>query len=450
MYSLDIKMSDDSCDKSVQDSKLVRPSAEFQSLLLLAGASKDLLTMKEVMYYLGQYIMQKELFDKTEQHIVHCSHDALGKVLGVHSFSVKEPRLLFSLITKNLVAVMSNESSPEVSQQCTVKTEEESVSPGSSRRRRRRSRRSSEPGPSCSKEEEEEEEQEDDQDEDQEGGRKRRRSDSFSLTFDDSLSWCVIGGLRNDTDCQGQSADTNSTVSDHFSVEFEVESLDSDDYSDEETSLSGDDQVYEVTIIEAEEDSSDEDPEITKDDYWRCSNCEELNPPLPRNCNRCWKLRQDWLPELSVSRANSASPDHKVMPTKPSVDQSVADQHSSPGPEDDVDVPDGKRSHSPRAPSSPRHPPSSDLLGSTPSPPPCDPAPPPDSKRTVSTETRLPEPCVEPCLICQTRPKNGCIVHGRTGHLMACYPCARKLKRRNKLCPVCREPIQSVVLTYLC
>uniref|UniRef100_A0A8C5F9A3 RING-type domain-containing protein n=1 Tax=Gadus morhua TaxID=8049 RepID=A0A8C5F9A3_GADMO len=69
---------------------------------------------------------------------------------------------------------------------------------------------------------------------------------------------------------------------------------------------------------------------------------------------------------------------------------------------------------------------------------------------TVSTETRLPEACVEPCLICQTRPKNGCIVHGRTGHLMACYPCARKLKRRNKLCPVCREPIQSVVLTYLC
>ena len=36
-------------------------------------------------------------------------------------------------------------------------------------------------------------------------------------------------------------------MSDHFSVEFEVESLDSDDYSDEETSLSGDDQVHTPT-----------------------------------------------------------------------------------------------------------------------------------------------------------------------------------------------------------
>lgn len=73
----------------------------------------------------------------------------------------------------------------------------------------------------------------------------------------------------------------------------------------------------------------------------------------------------------------------------------------------------------------------------------------PDLERSVSAESRLPDSCLDPCLICQSRPKNGCIVHGRTGHLMSCYVCARKLKRRNKLCPVCRMPIQSVVLTYL-
>nr|7AH2_AAA Chain AAA, E3 ubiquitin-protein ligase Mdm2 [Danio rerio]7AH2_BBB Chain BBB, E3 ubiquitin-protein ligase Mdm2 [Danio rerio] len=66
-----------------------------------------------------------------------------------------------------------------------------------------------------------------------------------------------------------------------------------------------------------------------------------------------------------------------------------------------------------------------------------------------SLEACLPATCLEPCVICQSRPKNGCIVHGRTGHLMACYTCAKKLKNRNKLCPVCREPIQSVVLTYM-
>ncbi|KAG7278582.1 hypothetical protein CRUP_013324 [Coryphaenoides rupestris] len=454
IHETTVKMSDEGSDNSDQDSKLLRPRAEFQTLLHLAGATKDLYTMKEVMYYLGQYIMQKQLYDQTQQHMVHCAHDPLGLVLGVHSFSVKEPRVLFSLITKNLVAVRSNESSPDVSQNCDGQTEEESVSSESTRRRRRRRMRSSEPGPPGEEQEEEEQEEDDE--------RKRRRSDSFSLTFDDSLSWCVIGGLRNDTDCHAHSSDTHSTVSDNFSVEFEVESLDSEDYSDEDTSVSADDQVYEVTIYEAEEDSSDEDTEITQADYWQCSKCEEWNPPLPRNCNRCWELRQDWLPELSVSKTNSASSDPKVLPPKPPVDQSAAYQHTCPGGEENegVDVPDGKRSHSlpsssppTRLPSPP--PPSSSsskLLGPAspplPSSSPCDPADPPDPERSVSMESRLPDSCLEPCVICQTRPKNGCIVHGRTGHLMACYSCAKKLKKRNKPCPMCREPIQSVVLTY--
>lgn len=73
----------------------------------------------------------------------------------------------------------------------------------------------------------------------------------------------------------------------------------------------------------------------------------------------------------------------------------------------------------------------------------------PELERSSSAEWRLPDSCLDPCLICQSRPKNGCIVHGRTGHLMSCYVCARKLKKRNKLCPVCRLPIQSVVLTYI-
>lgn len=46
----------------------------------------------QVMFYLGQYIIQRQLYDQNQQHIVHCSQDALGRVLGVDSFSVKEPR----------------------------------------------------------------------------------------------------------------------------------------------------------------------------------------------------------------------------------------------------------------------------------------------------------------------------------------------------------------------
>ncbi|XP_076118561.1 E3 ubiquitin-protein ligase Mdm2-like [Alosa pseudoharengus] len=64
-------------------------------------------------------------------------------------------------------------------------------------------------------------------------------------------------------------------------------------------------------------------------------------------------------------------------------------------------------------------------------------------------EACLPVKCLEPCVICQSRPPNGCIVHGHTGHLMACYTCAMNLKNCNKPCPVCRQDIQSVVLTYV-
>uniref|UniRef100_A0A670YPS9 RING-type domain-containing protein n=1 Tax=Pseudonaja textilis TaxID=8673 RepID=A0A670YPS9_PSETE len=65
-------------------------------------------------------------------------------------------------------------------------------------------------------------------------------------------------------------------------------------------------------------------------------------------------------------------------------------------------------------------------------------------------ELGKPVSSVELCVRCQTRPKNGCIVHGRTGHLMSCFVCAKKLKKRNKPCPVCRQPIEMIILTYFC
>ncbi|XP_028255790.1 E3 ubiquitin-protein ligase Mdm2 [Parambassis ranga] len=488
---------------STDDNKLVRPKVEFCSLLQHAGATKEVFTMKEVMFYLGQYIMQKQLYDQKQQHIVHCAQDALGQVLGLESFSVKEPRVLFAKITKNLVAVKSPDSTSNTSEPHDqsqpdrsieeADTESRSSSPDRRRqRRRRRSRGSSDPGPSHSREGEENEE-ESAEDCEEEEGRKRRRSDSYSLTFDDSLSWCVIGGLggrpsSQSSDSHSMSGRSEVTVaasdsdSDNFSVEFEVESIDSDDYNEDDASLSADDQVYEVTIFEAEDDddSFDEDTEITEADYWRCAKCDELNPPLPRNCLRCWTLRQDWLPE------ESAPFTLKALPIKPTNQAAAKDTPGSDVEDNEgVDVPDGKRAKTPiQSPclsdaasslptpnsqpnsqelfcssqpssssqeklwSSDSHASSIDsqeLLPSSSQPP----ASVPDLERSVSAEWRLPDSCLDPCLICQSRPKNGCIVHGRTGHLMSCYVCARKLKKRNKLCPVCRLPIQSVVLTYL-
>lgn len=513
--SADQELSSDTAD----DNKLVRPKVEFHTLLRHAGATKDVFTMKEVMFYLGQYIIQKQLYDQKQQHIVHCSQDALGRVLGVDSFSIKEPRVLFAVITKNLVAVKTEESPPSSSEAhgnsqadreaAEGDSESRSSTPNSRRtRRRRRSSRSSDAGPSHGADNDKEEQESEEEEEGE--GRKRRRSDSYSLTFDDSLSWCVIGGLGSGRDRHSsQSSDSLSTSgrsevtvaesdsdSDNFSVEFEVESIASDDYNEDDASLSADDQVYEVTIFEAEDDDSfDEDTEISEADYWRCAKCDELNPPLPRNCLRCWTLRNDWLPE-DLTKCPASSP--KALPPKPT-DQSAAKE--APGSDveesEGVDVPDGKRAKTPpvsqclsdstlSAPdSNSSFPNSQDLFSSQPSSsssssqqklwssdsqpsssidsqellpssPAAPPPPPPPSgatlpelERSVSAEWRLPDSCLDPCLICQSRPKNGCIVHGRTGHLMSCYVCARKLKKRNKLCPVCRLPIQSVILTYV-
>ncbi|KAG2469385.1 CPSF6 factor, partial [Polypterus senegalus] len=129
-----------------------------------------------------------------------------------------------------------------------------------------------------------------------------------------------------DSDETWFSQDSNS---DNFSVEFEVESIYSDTYSQDEEDqdlTDADDEVYEVTIYEAEDDDSfDEDTEISEADYWKCSECEEVNPPLPRHCHRCWSLRKDWFPD-----------DSKSCSIEPVLDK--------PCTEEGIDVPDGKRS----------------------------------------------------------------------------------------------------------
>ncbi|XP_037398761.1 E3 ubiquitin-protein ligase Mdm2 isoform X2 [Pygocentrus nattereri] len=324
--------------------------------------------------------------------------------------------------------------------------------------------------------------------------RKRHKSDSFSLTFDDSLSWCVIGGLRRERESSDSSDScSNSDVgvshsensdeseensdSDNFSVEFEVESIDSDAYSEnDDDSVPGEDEVYEVTIFAEDEDSFDEDPEITEEDYWRCSECDKLNPPLPRHCKSCWKVRPDWLPEINSSLEHpsndtetSAAADGTCLSTNLSSASECKPLPSKPSspthdPDEGMDVPDGKCSRSPAtsrdeltaanaAATSISDSQGSSLSSSQPSTSSLQVAhsqeETPELERFNSLEASLPTTCLEPCVICQSRPKNGCIVHGRTGHLMACYTCAKKLKNRNKLCPVCREPIQSVVLTYV-
>ncbi|KAI2566919.1 MDM2 proto-oncogene [Homo sapiens] len=250
------------------------------------------------------------------------------------------------------------------------------------------------------------------------------------------------------------------SVSDQFSVEFEVESLDSEDYSlsEEGQELSDeDDEVYQVTVYQAGEsdtDSFEEDPEISLADYWKCTSCNEMNPPLPSHCNRCWALRENWLPEdkgkdkgeisekAKLENSTQAEEGFDVPDCKKTI---VNDSRESCVEENDDKITQASQSQESEDYSQPST--SSSIIYSSQE----------DVKefereetqdKEESVESSLPLNAIEPCVICQGRPKNGCIVHGKTGHLMACFTCAKKLKKRNKPCPVCRQPIQMIVLTY--
>ncbi|XP_022175656.1 E3 ubiquitin-protein ligase Mdm2-like isoform X2 [Myzus persicae] len=48
------------------------------------------------------------------------------------------------------------------------------------------------------------------------------------------------------------------------------------------------------------------------------------------------------------------------------------------------------------------------------------------------------------CNICYIMPKNGVFNHGKIGHIYCCYPCAKKLWRKSKNCPLCNVKIKFV------
>ncbi|XP_029398354.1 E3 ubiquitin-protein ligase Mdm2 isoform X2 [Mus pahari] len=444
--------------------------------------------MKEIIFYIGQYIMTKRLYDEKQQHIVYCSNDLLGDVFGVPSFSVKEHRKIYAMIYRNLVIVSQQnpgtlmsesrcqpEGGSDLKDPVQAPQEEEPSSsdlvsrPSTSSRRR------------CISETEENTDE-------LPGERQRKRH--RSLSFDESLGLCELrelcceGSGSSGSSGGGSSSSSESTetpshqdledgvsersgdcldqdsVSDQFSVEFEVESLDSEDYSlsDEGHELSDeDDEVYRVTVYqtgESDTDSFEGDPEISLADYWKCTSCNEMNPPLPSHCKRCWTLRENWLPEDKGKDKVGISEKAKL--------------ENSTQAEEGLDVPDGKKLTESDAKEPCAEEESEEKAEQTSLSQESDDYSQPSTSSSIvyssqesikelreetqdreeSVESSFSLNAIEPCVICQGRPKNGCIVHGKTGHLMSCFTCAKKLKKRNKPCPVCRQPIQMIVLTY--
>lgn len=70
------------------------------------------------------------------------------------------------------------------------------------------------------------------------------------------------------------------------------------------------------------------------------------------------------------------------------------------------------------------------------------PAPPATPQQRQQAEENL-------CVVCLERPKCVTLVHQGTGHMCCCAECAEDLKKAGQPCPLCRQPFESVIKTFV-
>ncbi|NXM00526.1 MDM4 protein, partial [Tyrannus savana] len=460
-----------SCRITLGQANQVRPTLPLLRILQAAGAQGDTFTLKEVMHYLGQYIMVRQLYDKRQQHMVYCGGDQLGELLGLDSFSVKDPSPLYDMLKRNLTAAaltdaaqtLPKEQSVDKPSQDQLKlSQEEGSGAGSTAGEESKASALSTSEQNCDTRE----------DKDLIENLSKSKKPKLDLVFEEwdvaGLPWWFLGNLRSNyksrsngsTDIQtNQDIDTaivsdttddlwflNECPLDQGSAGLKVEVLDCEEVKE------GDTKVTEDVCLNDFEDSQclsdDTDTEAASEDCWQCTKCKKFNSPGKRYCYRCWALRKGWYsdwPRLAHSLSLS----------------SIAARKNKEEEEEDegIDVPDCKRTLSAPAGQPAR-------VFRVETKPPCGPIESLDLARARESKESLLsfaeskkeeeieslesiKTLLNPCFLCQHRPRDGNIVHGRTAHLVACFRCARMLKKRRSPCPVCRKEIEMVIRIFM-
>ncbi|XP_040841431.1 protein Mdm4 isoform X1 [Ochotona curzoniae] len=478
--------SDSACRIAAERIKKVRPKLPLLKILQAAGAQGETFTVKEVMHYLGQYIMVKQLYDQKEQHMVHCGGDLLGELLGRESFSVKDPSPLYDMLRKNLVTLptattdaaqtlaLAQDHSMDIPSQDQLKQSAE----GSSGSRKRAEERDIPTLPTSQHKRRNSQE-----DEDLIENLTQDETSRLDLGFEEwdvaGLPWWFLGNLRNNytprsngsTDLQTNQdigtaivSDTtddlwflNEPVSDQLGVGLKGEAVLIEQASEEVGKVS-DKKMIEVGKTDDPEDSKflsdDNDVEVTSEDEWQCTECKKFNSPSKRYCFRCWALRKDWYSDCSKLSHSFSTSDITAIPERKE--------------NEGIDVPDCRRTISApvvRPKDVYKKEEKSKLFGPCNSVEFLDLAHSSESQETVSstgeqadnlfeqrTDTENMEDCqsiLKPCSLCEKRPRDGNIIHGRTSHLTTCFHCARKLKKAGALCPTCKKEIQLVIKVFI-
>ncbi|TDH14158.1 hypothetical protein EPR50_G00041590 [Perca flavescens] len=485
--------SSSSCRTLPGEGNQVQPKAPLLQILRVAGAQEEVFTLKEVMHYLGQYIMGKQLYDKQRQHIVHCQDDPLGELLEVDSFSVKNPSPVYEMLKKYLVVLGCSDAAENLSvgrecveggvedrgQMCggVVKAGLEACRDGpllqtpSQRRPREPDDDSLEglPRSAC----------------------KRPKLDVTLDEWDLSgLPWWFLGNLRSNysrrsngsTDIHtnqlspAQEEDTaivSDTTDDlwflteggseQVSVEMKEAALEEGSAGEGEALPEDDDEggKEEKADREMQEEpdedsqclSDDTDTEISTQDAWQCTECKKYNTPLQRYCVRCWALRKNWYKDVPRLAHSLSVPD---IPACSSLATHDEEDDSDTG----IDVPDCSRTVSDPvilpSHSTAERPLPTMITGKGKGPWPSsfhkdEQLSEGESQENLGMEIEevRPEALLEPCKLCRVRPRNGNIIHGRTAHLLTCFPCARRLHKFHAPCPGCGKIIQKVIKIFI-
>jgi len=51
----------------------------------------------------------------------------------------------------------------------------------------------------------------------------------------------------------------------------------------------------------------------------------------------------------------------------------------------------------------------------------------------------------EMCMFCEMRPRNAIFIHGKLGHQVCCYPCAKKNWKSSPNCPICKRRVEKII-----
>jgi len=317
----------------------------------------------------------------------------------------------------------------------------------------------------------------------------RKRSPSPSQNAD----------LPNDKQARIESeADTEEVATesedDTYEVEFDIESGDDEEKrpsqaggaGDTTRSSSDDDSDVEAKVIveqvhvSGEDDFADTEGEsggqaevkvdVNKEDNLQCYSCGGLRSPYVQYCNSCWENKKSWTadrPRRHVRRRKRAT-----EKTRTSEDETDGSEDTCREGKSDsgvssqelesyerelndelaklkqkLEVVKAQRGSTPTLTSDTSEGKRAESDGECSSKPSIS-GPPPAFQRSVSLDlsNKVGDKYVSKlCMFCCLRPKNASLIHGRLGHQVCCYPCAKKLWKKQARCPVCRRKIEKIV-----